>query len=98
MLDDVNILVYQPIPETGAMALCERVPIATGSGRTLRTDNDFFGFLGRANAVMELVHGTVTVAGAGPALLSARFSALGSPEGELRRFETTIQLLPIAKP
>ena len=98
MLDDINILVYQPIPLTPAGALCATEPIASGIGRLLRTDNDFFGAFGRANAVVELVHGTVTLADGGLARLLARFNALGSPEGELRRFETTIQLVPIAKP
>ena len=98
MLDEINILVYQPIPETPIFALCATDPIATGTGRYLRTDNDFFGAFGRANAVFEHVHGTVLLADGEEARLSARFYALGSPGGELRRFETTIQLHPLAKP
>jgi hypothetical protein len=98
MLDAINILVYQPIPATPAGALCATEPIASGTGRLLRTDNDFFGAFGRANAVLEMLHGTVTLADGGLARLLARFNALGSPAGELRRFETTIQLTPIAKP
>lgn len=98
MLDAINILVYQPIPATPVAALCETDPIAAGTGRYLRTDNDFFGALGRANAVIEHVHGLVELTGGGPARLSARFQALGSPTGQLRRFETTIQLNPIVNP
>lgn len=98
MLDGINLLVYQPIPATPVGALCEAEPIASGTGRLLRSDNDFFGGFGRANAVVELVHGMVTLGDGGLARLTARLNALGSPDGELRRFETTIQLDPIAKP
>jgi hypothetical protein len=98
MLAEINVLVYQPIPATLTLGLCATEPIATGTGRYLRTDNDFFGAFGRANAVLELVQGTVELADGGQALLSARFNALGSPAGELRRFETTIRLLPLAQP
>ena len=98
MLDDINLLVYQPIPATPDGALCETEPIARGTGRLLRTDNDFFGAFGRANAVLEFVHGMVSLADGGEAWLTARFNALGSPAGELRRFETIIHLDPAAKP
>jgi hypothetical protein len=40
----------------------------------------------------------VPLTDSGLARLSARFYALGSPCGELRRFETKIQLHPIATP
>jgi hypothetical protein len=98
LLDPINILVYQPIPATPVAALCATDPIATGTGRYLRTDNDFFGAFGRANAVIEHVHGTVELTDGGQARLSARFHALGSPTGQLRRFETTIQLNSIVTP
>ena len=98
MLDAINILVYQPVPAGPDVALCATEPMATGTGRLLRTDNDFRGVFGRANAVFEHVQGTVLLTDGGLARLSARFHALGSPAGDLRRFETTIQLNPIAKP
>ena len=97
-LDAINILVYKPIPSTAAEALCATEPLAVGTGRFLRTDNDFFGFLGRANAVTELVQGTVALSNGGLANLSARFQALGTRDGQIARFETTIQLQEIAKP
>jgi hypothetical protein len=99
LLDEINVLVLQPIPPTAAEALCATEPIAYGTGRFLRTDNDFFGAFTRgANAVTELVHGTVTLSGGGLAILSARFQALASPEGILQWIDTTVRLRPIAKP
>lgn len=98
LLDEMNILVYQPIPPSGAAALCATAPIASGTGKYLRTDNDFFGVFGRANAVFELVHGSVQLAAGGAANLSARFEAKGLPDGTLHRFETTIHLQPIGRP
>lgn len=80
------------------VALCQTTPIAAGTGRFLRSDNDFFGVFGHANAVVEHVHGQVTLQSGELANVSARFHALGNPEGVLMRFETTVRLLPMAKP
>ena len=96
--DEMHILVYSPIPASAIEALCATEPYATGTGRFLRTDNDFFGFAGRANAVTEQVHGTVELSEGGPARLSATFRALGAPDGTLRWLDTTIQLLSIGAP
>jgi hypothetical protein len=93
--DEINIVVYSPIPPTAIEALCATEPFATGTGRFLRTDNDFFGFAGRANAVTEHVHGTVALEDGELARLSARFQALGAPDGTLRWIDTTIQLRAI---
>lgn len=98
LLDGISILVYAPIPPDPFVAMCLTAPIAAGSGHFVRSDNDFFGVFGRANAVMEQVHGLVTLQSGGLANVSARFYALGNPDGVLQRFETTVQLVPIAKP
>jgi hypothetical protein len=98
LFDEINVLVLRPIPPTPVEALCATEPIAVGTARFLRTDNDFFGAFGRANAVFELVQGTVALAEGGLARLTARFRALGSPEGELQWIDTSIHLRPIAMP
>lgn len=99
LLAAIDILVYQPIPATPVAALCGTDPIATGTERYLRIDNDFFGVFGpRANAVSEHEQGTVTLVDGSVARLLARFQALGRPDGSLARFETTIRLHPIGHP
>ena len=98
LLGGISILVYAPIPPNPFVAMCLTAPIAAGSGRFVRSDNDFFGVFGRANAVMEQVHGLVTLQSGGVANVSARFYALGDPGGVLQRFETTVQLVAIARP
>jgi hypothetical protein len=95
---EMHLLVYGPIPSSAIAALCETEPIATGTGRFVRTDNDFFGFAGRANAAIEGVHGTVALSEGGLARLAARWQALGSPEGTLRWIDTTIELRTIGRP
>src|SRR4029453_308843 len=54
-----NVLVYDIITPTLVESLCNETPAATGVGFFLRTDNDFFGALGRSNAASQRVHAQV---------------------------------------
>lgn len=89
-----RVLVYEGLTDTLDESLCERTPIATGSVFYLRSDNDFFGAGGRANAFSEHAHGVVALAAGGEASLNARLWGLASPEGVLLWINSSISLQP----
>jgi hypothetical protein len=88
------VLVYEGLTDTLVESLCERSPIASGTVVYLRTDNDFFGASGRANAFSEHAHGIVTLAAGGEASLNARLWGVASPEGVLLWIQSSIDLNP----
>jgi len=89
-----HVLVYEGLTATLDESLCGKTPVASGIVTYVRTDNDFFGAFGRANAFSERVHGVVTLAAGGTASLSARLWGHGSPEGELLAINSAISLVP----
>lgn len=90
---DATVLVYDVLTPTLAESLCDETPVARGTGFYLRTDNDFFGALGRANAFSEHLEARVELAGGGFGRVVARLGGIGRPEGGLLFLETSILLV-----
>ena len=90
----VTVLVYDVLTPTLPDALCGETPIAAGTGFYLRTDNDFFGELGRANAFSEHLEAGVELAAGGTARVVAQLGGVGSPDGSLRFITSSIRLIP----
>lgn len=89
-----HVLVYEGLTDTLDESLCERMPIASGNVMYVRSDNDFFGAGGRANAFSEHAHGVVALTAGGEASLDARLWGVASPEGVLLWINSSIALHP----
>lgn len=91
-----NVLVYDVLTPTLVESLCGEVPAATGVGFFLRTDNDFFGAAGRANAASQRVHAEVELTGGGDAVVVASLFIRGAPDGTLVSVDSSIRLITTA--
>jgi hypothetical protein len=68
---DVTLTVYRYSDFVGGDPLsfiCGATPIATGTGRVMLTDNDYYGTAGRVNTAGIRMHGTVTMLASGERL------------------------------
>jgi hypothetical protein len=88
-----NVLVYDVLTPTLVESLCGETPAATGVGFFLRSDNDFFGALGRANAASQRVHAQVELTGGGDAVVVASLFFRGAPDGTLESVASSIRLI-----